>query len=91
MIRLPYAADVTTPKRELTRINSQVAQRVRVEMARQGITPNELADATGIDRATLRRRIRKEHPLAFQPHELLAVARHLDCTAAHLLGEVAAA
>jgi hypothetical protein len=60
---------------ELDRINAQIADLVRIEMARQRIGPKMLSESTGIALATLKRRLARERATPFKPHELIAVGR----------------
>ena len=59
-----------TPRRTL------IAGEIRAELARRGFSAADLADATGITRATLRRRLAGESPFNFD--ELAAVSAHLE-------------
>lgn len=53
-----------------------MAAEVRAEMARQRITPAQLADATDISRATLGRRLSGQY--SFTVEELGSIAEYLD-------------
>jgi hypothetical protein len=62
---------------ELDRINSQIADQVRIEMARQRVGPKQLAESAHIALATLKRRLAREHATPFRPDELVAIGRAL--------------
>ena len=55
---------------------AELAAEVRAEMARQRVTPSQLAEATGISRATLGRRLSGQ--LAFTVDELALISTHLQ-------------
>lgn len=62
-----------------------VASGVRAEMARRGLSQQQLADKAGISQQTLSRRIRVENPSPFDTDELTRVAVALDVPVEQLL------
>jgi transcriptional regulator with XRE-family HTH domain len=62
-----------------------VASGVRAEMARRGLSQQQLADKAGISQQTLSRRIRIDSPTPFDTDELERVAAALDVPVEQLL------
>ena len=62
-----------------------VASGVRAEMARRGMTPQQLADKVGMVQQTLSRRIRFDEPTPFDTDELERVAEALGISVAQLV------
>jgi transcriptional regulator with XRE-family HTH domain len=62
-----------------------VADNVRAEKARRGVTQAALAKALGMSQQALSRRLVGE--VAFDVDELDIIARHLDVPTAELLGD----
>lgn len=65
-----------------------VASKIGEEMAARGVSIKELADATGIARMTLTRRLTGNSPLTM--HELDAIAAHFETTADRLVADARA-
>lgn len=79
---------MNSPHRETT-LASAVAGEVRAEMARQRLTAVQVADAAGMTKGYLHRRLTEQSPFTLADLERLAAVLHVD--AAHFLAPVPAA
>lgn len=62
-----------------------VASGIRAEMARQGMTQQQLSAKVGITQQTLSRRLKHEDPSPCDTDELERIAKALEIPAAHFL------
>lgn len=63
----------------------RVSERIRAELARRGMTREQLAAATGISSRTLARRLHPLHPVPLRLDELDDIAAVFGCAPADLL------